>query len=114
MASRSSNFGNAAGGSQNPSLQDNNHLCINMADVKVNVATLSQYYSSSQAIPSLELPPPPPETNLQIEKIEPLPHIPKGVLKHSTHNPNARSAHNYSIFEDLGQTPCAMLDFEVL
>jgi hypothetical protein len=42
------------------------------------------------------------------------PRIPKGVLKRSTHNPNARATHNYSIVEDLGQTPCAMSDLEVL
>jgi hypothetical protein len=51
---------------------------------------------------------------LQIEKTEPLPHIPKGVLKCSAHNPNARGTQNYLIVEDLGQTPCAMLALEVL
>jgi hypothetical protein len=51
---------------------------------------------------------------LQIEKPEPPPRIPKGVLKHSMHNPNARAAQNYSIVEDLGQTPCAMSSLEVL
>jgi hypothetical protein len=106
--------GNVAGGSQNPSLQDDDHLCINMVDVKVNVATRSRDYSSSQAIPGLESPPPPLEMNLQIEKPEPLPRILKGVLKRSTHNPNARATQNYSIVEDLGQTPCAMSALEVL
>jgi hypothetical protein len=52
--------------------------------------------------------------NLQIEKPEPPPRILKGVLKRSTHNPNARAAQNYSIVEDLGQTPCAMSALEVL
>jgi hypothetical protein len=52
--------------------------------------------------------------NLQIEKPEPPPHIPKVVLKFSTHNPNVRATQNYSIVEDLGQTPCAMLALEVL
>jgi hypothetical protein len=51
---------------------------------------------------------------LQIEKPEPPPRILKGVLKCSTHNPNARATHNYSIVEDLGQTPCAMSALEVL
>jgi hypothetical protein len=41
MALSSSNTRNAVGGSQNPSLQDDDHLCINMVDVKVNVATRS-------------------------------------------------------------------------
>jgi hypothetical protein len=114
MALSSSNARNAIGGSQNSSLQDNDCLCTNMVDVKVHVATRSRDYSSSQAIPSRESPPPPPEMTLQIEKLEPLPRIPKGVLKRSTHNPNARTTHNYSIVEDLGQTPCAMLALEVL
>jgi hypothetical protein len=76
--------GNAAGGSQNPPLQDGDRLCINMVDAKVNVATRSRDYSSSQAIPGLEYPPPPLETTLQIEKPEPPPRILKGVLKRST------------------------------
>ena len=49
-----------------------------------------------------------------MDKHEALPHIPKGVLKHSGHNTNARSAQNYSVVEDLGQTPCAMSALEVL
>jgi hypothetical protein len=52
--------------------------------------------------------------NLQIEKPEPLPCISKGVLKRSTHNLNARAAKNYSIVEDLCQTPYAMSALEVL
>jgi hypothetical protein len=81
MAPSSSNTGNVAGGSQNPLLQDNDHLFINMVDAKVNVATRSQDYISSQAIPCLEFPPPPLEMTLQIEKIDSSPHIPKGLLK---------------------------------
>jgi hypothetical protein len=116
MASSSSNSRNAVSGSQNPSLQDDDRLCINIVDVKFNLATQSRDYSSSQAIPNIESPPPPTplETTLQIEKPEPLPHISKGVLKCSTHNLNATAAQNYSIVEDLGQTPCAMSALEVL
>jgi hypothetical protein len=51
---------------------------------------------------------------LQIKKRDSLPHILKGVVKLFFHNPNARVSHNYSIFEDLGQTPCAMSTLEVL
>jgi hypothetical protein len=50
MASSSSNNRNVTGGSQNPLLQDGDHLCINMVDVKFYVATLSRDYISSQAI----------------------------------------------------------------
>jgi hypothetical protein len=85
-----------------------------MVDAKIYIATRSRDYSSSKASTSLEAPPPPPEMNLHIEKPEPPPRIPKGVLKHSTQNPNARATQNYSIVEDLGQAPCAMSALEVL
>jgi hypothetical protein len=51
---------------------------------------------------------------LQIDKIEPSPHIPKGVLKNFSYNPNAIAAQNYLIIEELGQTPCTMSTLEVL
>jgi hypothetical protein len=38
----------------------------------------------------------------------------KGVLKFSTYNPNSKASHNYSIFEYLGQNPCAILALDVL
>jgi hypothetical protein len=41
-------------------------------------------------------------------------HIPKGAFKKYSHNPNARAAQNYSLVEDLSQTPCAMSALEVL
>jgi hypothetical protein len=113
MASSSSNARNVAGGIQNPLTQDGDLLCINMVNSQVNVATRSRDYSSHKTIPGLESPPPP-EIPFQIEKPEPPPRILKGVLKCSTHNPNARAAQNYSIVEDLGQTPCAMSALEVL
>ena len=49
-----------------------------------------------------------------MDKLEVPPHIPKGVLKCSGHNPNARAAQNYSFVKHLGQTPCAMSALEVL
>jgi hypothetical protein len=113
MASSSSNAVNATSGIQNPSAQDGDHLCINMVKSQINVATRSHDYSSSQVAPGLESPPPP-ETPLQIENPKPPPHILKGLLKRSTHNPNARASHNYSIVKDLGQTPCIVSALEVL
>ena len=68
--------------------------------------------------PDLGKEPAPPKTPLCIDKPSDkpkvLPRIPKGVLKCSGHNPNARATHNYSVVEDLGQTPCAMSALEVL
>jgi hypothetical protein len=53
---------------------------------------------------------------LQIEKTlgDTMTRIPKGAFKKASHNPNARAAHNYSVVEDLSQTPCAMSTLEVL
>jgi hypothetical protein len=57
-----------------------------------------------------------PSLPLQIEKTlgETMTHIPKGAFKRASHNPNARAAQNYSVVEDLSQTPCAMSALEVL
>jgi hypothetical protein len=41
-------------------------------------------------------------------------HIPKGAFKNDSYNQNVRDAQNYSIAEDLAQTPCAMSTLEVL
>jgi hypothetical protein len=79
------------------------------------IATRAHDYSKSNAsdkgkeaeIPSLPL---------QIEKTlgETMTRIPKGAFKRASHNPNARAAQNYSVVEDLSQTPCAMSALEVL
>ena len=45
---------------------------------------------------------------------ETMPKIPKDVFKNTLHNPNARATSNYSMVEDLSQTPCAMSALEVL
>jgi hypothetical protein len=57
-----------------------------------------------------------PSLPLQIEKTlgETMTRIPKGAFKKASHNPNARAAQNYSVVEDLSQTPCAMSALEVL
>jgi hypothetical protein len=53
---------------------------------------------------------------LQIENTvgETMTLIPKGAFKKDSHNPNVRDAQNYSVVEDLAQTPCAMSSLEVL
>ena len=64
--------------------------CINMV-CATKVVTHAKEYSSSQ--PSLGKEPDPLGTPLRIEKPadkpEAAPRIPKGVLKHSGHNPNS-------------------------
>ena len=67
------------------------------------VVTRVKDYGSSQL--DLGKEPTPPESPLCIEKLtdkpEVPPCIPKGVLKCSGHNPNARATHNYSVVKDL-------------
>jgi hypothetical protein len=57
-----------------------------------------------------------PYVPLQIEKTlgKTMTHIPKGAFKKASHNPNTRATQNYSVVEDLSQTPCAMSALEVL
>jgi hypothetical protein len=57
-----------------------------------------------------------PSLPLQIENTlgETMTRIPKGAFKKASHNPNARATQNYSMVEDLSQTPCAMSALEVL
>jgi hypothetical protein len=57
-----------------------------------------------------------PPLPLHIEKTlgETMTSIPKGVFKKYSYNPNARATQNYSVVEDLSQTPCAMSALEVL
>ena len=115
MNSRTVDPGSASGGSENPPNIVSGHGCINMIR-STKVITCVKYYGSSQ--PNLGKEPFPPENPLHIEKPTNKPkfppHIPKGVLKHSGHNPNSQATQNYSVVEDLGQTPCAMSALEVL
>jgi hypothetical protein len=57
-----------------------------------------------------------PSLPLQIENTlgETMTCIPKGASKRDSHNPKARASQNYSVVEDLSQTPCAMFALEVL
>ena len=93
----------ASSGNQSVSEATSGHGCINMMSV-AKVVTRTKYYGSSQ--PDLGKEPSPPKNPLCIEKptdkLEAPPRIPKGVLKHSGHNPNARVTQNYLVVEDLG------------
>jgi hypothetical protein len=61
-----------------------------------------------------EAPDPLPPLHIKKTMGETMTHIPKGAFKKSSHNPNARASQNYSVIEDLAQTPCAMSSLEVL
>jgi hypothetical protein len=104
-------------GSQENCPPPNNSSSANVYMVKSDafITTRAHDYSKPSApekgkeaeIPSLPL---------QIEKTlgETMTRIPKGAFKRASHNPNARAAQNYSVVEDLSQTPCAMSALEVL
>ena len=78
-----------SGGDQDPP-EGSGRGCINMVRA-TKFVTHAKDYGSSQPSPGKE--PDPPGSPLHIEKPvdkpETAPHIPKGVLKHSGHNPNA-------------------------
>jgi hypothetical protein len=92
---------------------------MNILMVKsVAISTRAKNYDSPEG-DSLPKDPPsttPPNGPLTLEKptIEPALHPPKGVLRRTTHNPNARATQHYSIVEYLSQAPCAMSALEVL
>jgi hypothetical protein len=105
------------GGSQETFPPPNNPSSMNVYMVRADafITTRAHEYSKPSAsekgkeadLPSLPL---------QIEKTlgEIMTCIPKGAFKKASHNPNARAAHNYSMVEDLSQTPYVMSALEVL
>ena len=46
--------------------------------------------------------------------VEPIPRIPLMPLRWNVHNPHARVTHNYSLVDDLAQSPTTMFVLEVL
>jgi hypothetical protein len=86
-----------------------------MMKVSVNIATrtcdygIPNTYEKGKEAKNPPLP-------LQIEKTlgKTMACIPKCVFKKDSHNPNVRAAQNYSMVEDLFQTPCAMSSLKVL
>jgi hypothetical protein len=105
------------GGSQEICPPPNNPSSVNVYMVRGDafISTRAHDYSKPRAsekgkeddLPSLPL---------QIEKTlgETMTRIPKGAFKKYSHNPNAKATHNYSVVDDLSQTPCAMSALEVL
>jgi hypothetical protein len=105
------------GGSQGPSPSSNNPTSMNVYMMKGDtfISTRAHDYnkpSTSEKGKEAKIPSLP----LQIEKTlgETMTHIPKGSFQKTSHNPNVRATQNYSMVEDLSQTPCAMSALEVL
>jgi hypothetical protein len=105
------------GGSQGPPLSSSNPSTVNVYMMKGDayIATRAHDYRMPKtAKKGKEVVNP--YVPLQIAKTmgETMTHNPKGVFKKVLHNPNTRATHNYSMVEDLSQTPCAMFALEVL
>jgi len=86
--------------------------------VPVNISTRTKDYPSAGKEPEVPTSAPPFSSSpLHIERPStetPIRPPPKGVLRKSSYNPNARAAQHYNIVEDLAQTPSAMSALEVL
>jgi hypothetical protein len=107
----------AKGGSQESCPPPNSSSAANVYMVRGDVLIMTRAHnyskpSASEKGKEAEIPSFP----LQIEKTlgEMMTCIPKGAFKKASHNPNARATQNYSVVEDLSQTPCAMSALEVL
>jgi hypothetical protein len=107
----------AKGGSQETCPPPNNSSAMNVYMVRGDALIMTRAHdyskpSASEKGKEAEIPYLP----LQIEKTlgETMTHIPKGAFKKASHNPNARATQNYSMVEDLSQTPYAMSALEVL
>jgi hypothetical protein len=105
------------GSGQEPHPPTNNPASVNVYMVRGDafISTREHDYSKPSTFEKgkeVELPSLP----LQIEKTlgETMTHIPKGAFKKASRNPNARATQNYSVVEDLSQTPCVMSALEVL
>ena len=103
MNARTMDFGSASGGHQNAPNVEGGHGCIHMTSAE-NVLMQEKDYGLSQ--PNLVKEPTPPKVPLHVEnfvdKPEVTPHITKGVLKCSGHNPNAQASQHYSVVDELG------------
>jgi hypothetical protein len=105
------------GGNQEIGPPPNNPASVNVYMVRSDafISTRAHDYSKPSTIEKgkeADLPSLP----LQIEKTleEMMTRIPKGAFKKASHNSNVRAAQNYSVVEDLSQTPYAKSALEVL
>jgi hypothetical protein len=110
-------YSSMEGASQGPPLSSISPSSLNVYMMKgiIDITTRKRDYimpNTSEKGKEAKNPPLP----LQIEKTlgVTMTHIPKCAFKKGSHNPNARTAHNYSVVEYFSQTPCVMSSLEVL
>ena len=80
----------------------------------MDVATRSRDYGEVETSKAKGAPDATEPLHITRPTVEPIPRMPKVSTKRTTINTNARAAQNYSIVEDLAQSPCAMSALEVL
>ena len=80
----------------------------------MDITTRSRDYGEAETSKAKGAPDATEPLHIMRPTIEPIPRMPKAYTKRTTINPNARAAQNYSIVEDLAQSPCAMSALEVL
>ena len=80
----------------------------------MDIATRSLDYGGEESLKARDAPDATEPLHITRPTVEPIPRMPKASTKRTTINPNARAAQNYSIVEDLAQSPCAMSALEVL
>lgn len=110
LAGANSNLGTSARGNQ----EGDNSSNVFMMGSHINVATRSCDYGEAETSKDKYFPGIADPLHIERPSVKSIPQIPKGSAKRATINPNARAAQNYSIVEDLAQSPCAMFALEVL
>ena len=85
------------------------------SEEEILLQTRNRQYPAESTPISLETNPTPMAHPLVIPcpPAEPPLHIPRIPLRRNVHNPQAREAHNYSLVDDLAQSPAAMSVLEV-
>ena len=104
------NPGASSGGTQEGEIPSN----IFMMSAHADIATRSRDYGGEESSKAKDIPDATEPLHITKPTVESMPRMPKASSKRSTINPNARAAQNYSIVEDLAQSPCAMSALEVL
>jgi hypothetical protein len=105
------------GGSKGPPSYSTNPLATNISIMKGDayIATRAPDYGMLEYVEKGKESTNP-HVPLQIERKmgEIMTSIQKGAFNKDSHNLNAQAGHNYSVLEDLSQTPSAMSSLEVL
>lgn len=110
LSGANSNAGTSTRGNQEGENLSNVYMMSSHIDVAMRACDYGELeIAKAKSIPEAIKP-----LHIEWPFVESIPRILKGSVKRSTINPNAREAQNYSIVEDLAQSPCAMSASKVL